>query len=145
MSSSVRPDFPSVPFPLPYYLYCACEQQTRGDDFFPRFDLQMFAEPYKDYFLDLLDMCLLGSLFLIAVSSLAFNRAIVAVNVDSWILQGWVSPRTFPLRSSLFACSMARTVPVCRKLHFMQWPYAVCLPSVRHSSMRRKQRPCALE
>ncbi len=31
-------------------------------------------EPYKDYFLDLLDMVLLGCLFTVAVGSLTFNR-----------------------------------------------------------------------
>jgi hypothetical protein len=42
-------------------------------------------EPYKDYFLDLLDMVLLGSLFTIALSSLAFSTN----SGTWWVLRCW--------------------------------------------------------
>ncbi len=47
-------------------------------------------EPYRDYFLDLLDMVLLGCLFLIALGSLAFNAGVVDWNAGSSALVGSV-------------------------------------------------------
>ncbi len=42
-------------------------------------------EPYKDYFLDLLDMVLLGAVFCFAIASFAFYGG----RKDSWIIQVW--------------------------------------------------------
>jgi hypothetical protein len=57
--------------------------------------IKLQAEPYKDYFLDLLDMVLLGCLFAISVSSFVFNKAIVAAALtnpsSTTVLFCWVS------------------------------------------------------
>jgi hypothetical protein len=57
---------------------------------------------HADHFLDLLDMVLLGCLFLLAVSSLVFNEALVASEGRNWVLLGWVTPvlPTLPLTAA---------------------------------------------
>ena len=70
------------------------------------------SEPYKDYFLDLLDMILLACIFTTAVGSLAFLSG-----SSSWVLVCWQVAIYFGVACSVFAFVLAACHEVYGKAH----------------------------